>query len=254
MKLFLGKRPATSDPRDLRFGRYRAAALPKRPRAVDRSSLVRDWQELGNDEYGDCVWAGGAHETMLWTAEAGAPARFSTDSVLSDYASTGFDRNNPAKTDNGTDVRQALLYRQQTGLVDAAGQRHKLGAFVAITPGNLEHVLEAVYLLSAVGVGLRFPESAEQQFGAGQMWSVVKGSPICGGHYVPVVGYTKYLCGLTLACVTWGKLQLMTQEFFLEYCDEAWGLLSPEMFKEGKSPEGYDIRALSADLDIVRAE
>jgi hypothetical protein len=31
---------------------------------------VAHWGMLGNDHYGDCVWAGAAHETMLWNKEA----------------------------------------------------------------------------------------------------------------------------------------------------------------------------------------
>ena len=33
---------------------------------------------LGNDEWGDCAWAGPAHETMLLSAEGGAAATFTT--------------------------------------------------------------------------------------------------------------------------------------------------------------------------------
>lgn len=246
----LGKAPFKADPRDLRYAAYRKAALPKRPRIV-RHSISGDWGELGNDEWGDCVFAGAAHETMVWTKEGGNQAPFNSAAVLSDYSAvTGFNPHDPI-TDRGTEVRQALLYRQKTGIVDALGNRHKLGAFVKITPSNLEYVLDAIYLFSAVGIGIQMPESAQEQFVNGRLWDVVKNSPVQGGHYVPVVGYTKYLCGLTLTCVTWGKDQELTSEFFARYCDEAWALLSPECLKEGRSPEGFDMTALQADLQTV---
>jgi hypothetical protein len=199
---------------------------------------------LGNDTAGDCVFAGADHETMLWTTEAANPATFTAATAIADYSAvTGYDPGNPA-TDQGTEVRQALQYRQQTGLVDAAGNRHRIGAYLALEPGDMDHLLEALYLFSAVGIGIQVPQSAMDQFHAGQPWSVVYGTQeIIGGHYVPMVAYRG-----NLVCVTWGRLQQITRQFYLKYCDEAWAILSPEMLKGGVSLEGFDLAQLQADL------
>jgi hypothetical protein len=184
---------------------------------------------------------------MLWTTEGGNPAQFTPDNAISDYSAvTGYIPGQP-DTDQGTDVRTALLYRQSTGLIDSLSARHKIGAFLALEPGNVDHLLEALYLFGAVGIGIEVPESAEQQFNAGQPWSVAHGKQqILGGHYVPIVANRS-----NLAVVTWGRLQQMTLQFYKKYCDEAWAILSPEMLKGGLSLEGFDLSALQADLSEV---
>lgn len=244
--LKFGKKPVVYDRRDLQFMRYRTGVLPAHPAQFGHENLIGAdaWGMLGNDTVGDCVFAGSDHETMLWTTEAGDSAMFTPENAIADYSAvTGYDPNDPS-TDKGTDVRQALQYRQQTGLIDASGNRHKIGAYLALEPGNFDSLLETMYLFSAVGIGIEVPQSAMDQFNAGQPWSVVHGSQeMVGGHYAPLVAERG-----NLICVTWGRLQQMTLQFYMKYCDEAWAILSPEMLKEGVSLEGFDLAQLKADL------
>src|ERR1041385_1479407 len=106
MNLKFGKKTARKDDRDLKFAKYAetVAVLPtKLPSRFGHGYAFSDWQMLGNDNWGDCVWAGAAHETMLYT-KLGVPATaiFDDASVLSDYsAATGFNSNDPS-TDQGT--------------------------------------------------------------------------------------------------------------------------------------------------------
>jgi hypothetical protein len=252
----LGKKPATYDKRDLQFAHYRtAAALPPHPKQFGHEKLVgaNAWQMLGNGPdntvspgfqgAGDCVFAGGDHESMLWTLEGGTAATFTGANAIADYSAvTGYNPKKP-KSDQGTDVRQALKYRQNTGLIDAANKRHKIGAYLALEPGNVDHLLEALYLFGIIGIGIQFPASAMDQFDAGKPWSVVAETQIDGGHYVPLVAKRD-----NFDCVTWGRLQQMTAQFYTKYCDEAWAILSPEMLKSGKSPEGFDLAQLQSDI------
>ncbi len=256
--LKLGKQPATADTRDLMFARYATTAqLPTPPGTFGHEDLfgAKDWGMLGNDEWGDCAWAGTAHETMILTKEGGTPATFTTDGVLSDYAAgTGFDPNAgpPGKnsTDNGSNLRSVLKYRAKTGVLDANNQRHKIGAFVKLDQSNLTEVLQAAYIFQAVGIGIRFPSSAMAQFNAGQPWDVVSGATVEGGHYVPLVGKNG-----NLQVVTWGALQPMTPAFFAQYCDEAWAYISSEDLNGGRvDPEGFDIAQLNADLTAVHKQ
>ena len=266
MKLRLGKKPATYDSRDLLFAQFRTAEpLPSHPKHFGHEKLVgaKSWQMLGNGPdntvatgfggAGDCVFAGGDHETMLWTLESGAPANFSGANAIADYiAVTGYDPKAPVDangdnpTDQGTNVRDALKYRQKTGLIDAAGKRHNIGAYVSLELGNQEELLEALYLFGIVGIGFAFPGSAMDQFNAGKPWSVVPGPKPKDGHYVPFVAYRK-----NLECVSWGRIQRMTWPFYQKYCDEAWAILSPEMLVEGKSLEGFNLAQLQADLKTL---
>jgi hypothetical protein len=246
----LGKRPAAPRPHDLKLAAY-APKLPTPPALFGHErSVVTRWGMLGNDQYGDCVFAGAAHETALWTAEAGRPASFDDKHVLADYgAVTGFTPNDP-NSDQGTDVHQALAYRRATGIADAHGKRHKLGAYMTLRPGDWTQLCEAAYLFSAVGIGIEFPDYAMGQFDAGLPWNVKSGGHIEGGHYIPVVG--RPARGF-VDVVTWGRVQRMSEGFYVKYCDEAYALLSPEMLSGGRSLEGFNLRQLQADLKTVSA-
>ena len=196
---------------------------------------------------GDCVFAGGGHETMLWNIMAARTVTITGRQSIKDYSAvTGYNPTTGAN-DNGTDVRQALHYRAKTGLLDATGARHKIGAYLALEPGNWQHLLEAMYLFGAAGIGFQFPASAMDQFNAGKPWSVVSRSTIEGGHYVPLVADR-----VNIVCVTWAKLQQMTRAFYVKYCDEAWAILSPEIIgSTGKTLDGFDLATLQADLKLV---
>jgi hypothetical protein len=251
----LGKLPATYDSRDLWFSDYRTGKLPAVPPTFGHENLISkgQWLMLGNSEddtvapgfqgCGDCFFAGSAHETMMWIKEAGGTPTFDAKSVIKSYSEvTGYDLNNP-NSDQGTDVRAGMKYRAKTGILDAKGNRHKIGAYVALEPGNLDHLYEAIYLFGAVGIGLDLPYSAMDQTQQGCVWSVVPGAESAGGHYVSLVAKRQYV-----ECVTWGQIQPMTNTFYQKYCEEAWVLLSEEMLTSGKSPEGFDLNTLKADL------
>jgi hypothetical protein len=252
-ELKLGKLPPVEDPRDLLFAKYLdTSALPTPPPHFGHETLYspRGWGMLGNDEWGDCAWAGAAHETMVLTKESHPkkPATFTTASVLSDYEKvTGFrpsagpTDHNP--TDKGTVVRDMMAYRRKTGVKDSAGGRHKIGAYLAIDFTNLEEIYLAMYLFQVVGVGFNFPLSAYDQFSAGKPWDVVPGATVAGGHYVPAVARRG-----NLEVVTWGAVQQMTEAFFDKYVDEAWAYISVEDLKDGKSPQGFRLAELKTDL------
>ncbi len=244
----LGKKPARrwqAPGNSFRFATYaEPGALPPLPAVFGHEALVASWPMLANDRYGDCVWAGAAHETLLLTGEAGQQATFTDANVLSDYAAvTGFRPEDPA-TDQGTDMQAAARYRRQTGIIDAAGRRHLVAAYLALEPGRLSDVLLAAYLFVA-GVGLQLPASALDQAANGEMWDVVANSPTEGGHYVPLLG--RRSDGL-LVFVSWGAIQLATERFVQTYCDEAVAYLSGEDLVQGRSPDGFDFATLTADL------
>lgn len=243
-KLFLGKTPARPGAISLKFSDYTAKLKP--PETFGHEGLISSWGMLGNDTAGDCVLAGGGHETMMWTKEGGVPVPFSTENTLGDYtAITGYNPNDP-NTDQGTDMEVAAKYRRTTGLLDANGNRHKVGAYLDLKPGDLNEHLLAAYLFGAVGIGIQFPGSAMDQFNAGKPWSVVKGAKVEGGHYIPLVAHRK-----NLVIITWGKTQEMTTGFFKKYNDESVVYLSEEMLVAGKSPEGFNVAQLQADLKAI---
>jgi hypothetical protein len=244
--LKLGKRAPAFDSRDLLLSDFAVKRrLPKPPRQFGHEYAIHGWGMLGNDEFGDCVPVGAAHEHMVWT---GGKINFTTDNVLGDYSAvTGFLRDDPA-TDQGTIMLDFLNYRRHTGIMDASLTRRKLGAFVRISTDNYAELLQAAYIFGAVGIGIEFPSSAAEQFDQGKPWKPVAGASIEGGHYVPVIARRS----LAL-CVTWGRLQPFTKAFYEKYCDEAYALLSPDFLTNGRSPEGFDLASLNDALNSLKA-
>lgn len=244
----LGKTEARPDAVRLKFALVsKASALPTPPARFGHFTEIDAWGDLGNNDWGDCVWAGAAHEHMLWTKAGNNPslASFTEANCLSDYSTnTGF-AFTPA-TDQGTDMASAASYRRKTGVVDASGVRHKVFAYMALTPGNWDEMILASYLFGAVGVGIKFPQSAEDQFKAAEPWDVVPNSPVVGGHYIPVMGRNSKGNAVV---ITWGRAHAMTRKFYELYNDETVAYFSPEYVDTSKlSPEGFDMVALTTYL------
>lgn len=254
--LKLGK--LTPDPvrPKLKFSKYlNLSTLPTPPRVFGYDYLVtQPFGMLGNDVAGDCVEAGAAHETMLWNAMAGRLVSFTPQCVLSDYsAATGYNPNDP-NTDRGTSMIAYANYRMNTGVVDDDGNRHKIGAYADLTPGNIEELLAAMFLFGTVGIGIEFPQSAMDQFNAGEPWTVVEGSPIIGGHYISAVHRQRN--GFSLwhprtRIVTWGAEVNMSDTFLAKYCDEALVYFTLDFLVNDKSPQGFDKDQLLADLTTL---
>jgi hypothetical protein len=245
----LGKLPARKDSVTFKLVSYlNMGQAPQAPTSVSAKKWYpKAWDMLGNDQFGDCVWAGAAHETMLWNDEAKRIVTFTDNAVLSDYSAvTGFNVNDP-NSDQGTDMQVAASYRRKTGIVDSQNNRHKVAAYLALTPKNVAQLKQAIYLFGAVGVGIEFPDSAMTQFDQNKPWSVVKGASIEGGHYIAAVGYTKEY----VYVVTWGKVIRMTWAFFEKYNDESVVYLSEEMLTNGLTPTGFNEAQLQADLKAL---
>ena len=253
MSLFkLGKRPARPDSIKLKFSTYfRASELPVVPAVFGRPWLINQWQMLGNESWGDCFWAGSAHETMLLRADAatGQPS-FTTQNVLSDYAAaTGFA--NTDATDQGTDMQQGCAYRQKTGIVDDVGVRHKIDIYTSLRVGDLSQLALATFMFGVVGVGVELPSDAEDQFSRGEVWDVTSGTSSIGGHYLPCCGRNSqgnYLF------ISWGRLQAATPRWVQQCNDESVAYLSLERLRSnGFSPQGYNESALLDDFKQVTA-
>lgn len=232
-----GKKPAPPrQPNHLYLAQVKTAvALPTPPSRFGFGLWWKNWGMLGNDEWGDCAWAGPAHETMIFTRVGGSPATFTTEGVLSDYAAgTGFDPNagspgnNP--TDQGSDMSQVMDYRRTVGIIDESSTRHKIDLGVRLELGNWDEFVAAVYTFGVVAMGFMVPESAQQQF-PNQIWDNVGDQNIVGGHYVPVVGSMNK--DTEASCITWGVRQRFTKSFFETYADELWVPLSAEVVKNG---------------------
>ena len=62
----LGKQPAMPRRTDFRFADFASTVkLPTAPSKFGHGNAYADWHMLGNDHFGDCVWAGAAHERAV---------------------------------------------------------------------------------------------------------------------------------------------------------------------------------------------
>jgi hypothetical protein len=247
----LGKHTPRHDPRTLQFANYlRPAELPTPPSNVDYATAVTQaWGMMDNDSIGDCTCAAAGHLIMEWNANAGRSVTPSDHDIVAAYAEiTGYDPATGAN-DNGAVETDVLNHWRQSGI---AG--HKIMAYVALEPQNLEHVRDAVDLFLGCYIGLALPVSAQQQ----DVWSVPPGGAhgdgapgSWGGHAVPVVAYDTH--GLTV--ITWGQPKVMTWQFWTVYCDEGYAVLSEDFLTAGPSgpvaPNGFDLQALEKDLEAV---
>jgi hypothetical protein len=245
--LKLGKLPAREGAVKLKLADY-AGALPEPPASFGWDYLVKPtaWGMLGNDTVGDCVIAGGLHETLLWRAAAKQTTSLSTACALKNYeAITGYNPNDPS-SDQGTDMEAAAKYRRKTGLTDAHGTRHKIAAYVSCTP---DEVPAALWLFGAVGMGIEFPAFAMDDFNAGKVWDVQRtNAKIEGGHYVPLTGRS---ADGNYRGVTWAAAIEITPRFTAKYADEWIVYLSTEQLTNGVNGtdlNGNKLAALQDDL------
>jgi hypothetical protein len=243
---FLGKKPAREGAIKFAFDKYfDVPSLPKPPKRFLSNKLPPNWKMFANDQCGDCVWAGAAHEHMKWGFEAGQLITFTDEDVLADYsACTGYDPANP-DTDQGTDLQAALSYRRKTGIMDEIGIRRTIDSYVALAPGDPDQVALAAYLMGACSVGVILRQNNVDQFDALLPWAPDDSSPIIGGHYVPCIGRNS---ANNLVVVTWGRLHAMTPKFVQAQMDEGAACLDFDRLTKGFSPQLFDIATLKADL------
>lgn len=257
----LGKREFILDGRDFMFADFAKpkVVLPTLPKYFGHERSLKfpmcgngpdDTVQPGFRGAGDCVLAAADHETQLWLNQQGVrvPSRlFNGATAIKDYSAiTGYVVGDDS-TDQGTYIRDALKYRQKTGIIDTEGNRHRIGAYLQLEPGNTEHILMAMYLFGACEIGIQFPSSAWDQLG--KTWKPVAGATIEGGHDIPLVARRS----TGWRCVTWGKTQYMNTKFYTTYCDEAWAIVSEESLKKttGKTAEGFNLQDLNDALSAL---
>lgn len=246
-RMKLGKRPPRHDPRTLQMASYLTPmALPVVPAQQNWGRKVADWGMMGNDRIGDCTCAAAGHLIEEWTSNATREVVPPDSAIIAAYSAvSGYDPQT-GNNDNGAVELDVLNYWRHTGIAN-----HNIDAYVALEPGNHDHVRAAVYIFGGCYIGVQLPLTAQGQ----RVWSVPPGGTqgngapgSWGGHAVPVVAYDS----LGLTVVTWGQLKRMTWGFWAAYCDEAYAVLSEDFVNANKvAANGIDLTALRADLQQV---
>jgi hypothetical protein len=250
MNFKLGKLPPKPHLFSLPFDKYLGTALPPPSPTAAWQDAVPDsqWGMYGNDQIGDCTCAAKAHILMAVTANAGQGIVMpSLDEVIAMYSAvSGYDPRTGAN-DNGAAMTDVNAYLLQHGL---AGR--KILGWVKIDHTSRVHFEQCVELFGACDVGVHLPEFAEEQFDHDQPWELSPNNgPIAGGHDVPYFGYHKQ----DESCVTWGRVQLCSLDWFQQFADEGYGLIWEDWFDThtGLSPSHFDRDQLWEDLQALKA-
>lgn len=253
MTLQLGKAPARPGAVSFSFNDFvDMTQMPPPPASFGRDRLVKQWGMKGNDVAGDCVFAGAAHEIMLWNAEVGKTVRISDKTALLNYSKvTDYDpeQTDPATgenpTDRGTDVAQWLSIRRKQGFIDDDGVAHKIGAYIALQPGNIDQLRYAAYYFDGVGVGINFPQQWMDVFTrGGRTWPALRNPDYVGGHYIACVAWRDH----RPVFATWGAEVEIATAGIVQTCDEAYAYLSLEKITKGVDPNGIDVDKLTSYL------
>jgi hypothetical protein len=257
MTLHLGKRSPVA--LKLQLHDYLVPAGLPTPPAIFGDLLVYEtgtpksieWGVLGNTQCGDCVFAGFAHQAMLWKATNGTRFTPTSAMVIADYsAATGYNPADP-KTDLGTDVLSGCEYWRTKGIILGGVSADYIAGYVA-SNYDPDSLALAAYLFGSVGIGLQLPDYSLDQFTEQMPWTYVANpkAKSVGGHYVPIIGRNS--SGYFL-CVTWGRLQAIHPQFLVQYVDEAAICLSQDWISatSQKSPRGILYDQLQADLSTL---
>lgn len=263
MSLRLGKLPPIADARDFAVQALlrEQPKLPHVPKRFGHQRISMTWGMLGNgpDETvapgfggaGDCVFAGAAHETMLVNHLIRHTVQFNGAAVIADYSQvTGYVIGNDS-TDTGTVVRDAMSFRRQTGIRDANGIRHQVGAYMSFNPKDWDMLKLATYCFEFTGIGFEFPASAWDDWDNRRVWDVhdMDSSTIDGGHYTPIIGFPRED---EAAFVTWGKIATMTRQFYERYNDEAWAMVTLDDLRRGHNSRGLELDYLNQLLESLK--
>lgn len=229
----------------LRLATILKVATPA-PAAADYVSEVQAWPMYLNDKLGICAIAAPAHALEAWTQYGQGSAVVVTDDVVEKGYETvgGYDpskvdpRTGENPTDEGCVLQDVLDWLRKTGM-----DGHKILFFAKVDATNKSEVDAAIYNFGHIIYGIQVPQSAMDQFNAGQPWDIVKNAgENLGGHAINVGAYS---ADNVYVAVTWGATQKVTQDFFTQYADEAWVIATEDWVKDGKAGSGLDIEALN---------
>lgn len=247
MSFKLGKKPPVYDPRTLKLEKY-MGTLPVPPPTANFISKVSQWPMYSNDVLGDCVAAAAGHMIQNWTTYAGKSFMPAPSDVLKFYEHSGYNPSDPS-SDQGWELLPALKVWRKQGI-----SGHKIVAFAQLTTGNWAQLKRAISIFGNVYIGLALPDFVVPQDGSD--WTKINwilrpgGRPNPdNGHCVPAMAYS---AGWVVP-VSWGaRMPGMNPLFYEACCDEAYVAITEDWIEQnGKSPSGFDIAQLTADLAQV---
>jgi hypothetical protein len=224
--------------RTLKFTKY-SKALPPPPMSADWIKACSSFDMLGNDDYGDCVFASKGHIIQVCTANEDVEVKLSEQTIIKAYLTFTGGR------DQGANILNALKWWRANA---AKLGGHALWAYVSIEPTDQEAIKQAIALFGAVKIGVNLAAAWQ----GADVWDVGRGRNYepgsWGSHDVPGCSYNAD--GITV--ITWADTIKMTWAAVPVYCDEMYALILPDWLrKDAISPSGLDLPTLHKDLFAI---
>ena len=234
-------------------------ALPNVPLNVDWTTPVTSWPMYSNDIWGDCTVAAMFHAIAALTANSGlvpGGAMFSYDETVTVYEAVcpGFNPNGD-RNDNGATLASVCQYGVRNGFTDTSGRVHKLAGWAEIGAyNNLNLLKQCLYVFGTVYLAVNLQDAQQTQFSDGQPWSYVQGSPIDGGHCIPLERSALNDPGVFYneSVITWGAKWKVNRPFLINQLTEAVIFFTEDWIEaNGTSPSGLDLTQIIADSHEV---
>lgn len=219
------------------------APVPYHPPTQDNLAVLKGWQMLGNDQYGDCVAVTWANVRRLMANLAGTAEYPNLTQVITFYKTQ-----NPGfpSQDDGMDIQTALEDLVANGGPDG---RHAV-AFAKVDHTNPDEVKAAISIFGYVWTGITVLQANQDEFGKGLAWDYVKGSPVDGGHSVVTGGYYG-LADDDERFITWAQETGFTDNFWSHLVEEAWVVIWPEHLGTAAFQAGIDPVKLAAAYQAI---
>lgn len=251
-----GRRPPKNAPA-LRLGPLLTGMVPVHPASEDYlAALHGGWQELGNQDAGDCVAVTWGNIRRLVTSTLTSHGYYPSQAEVWDIYRTqnlGFDPagdpsvNGPGSpADGGMDIQALLEFLVSTGGPDGV----KAVAFAKVNHRDTAEVKAAIAIFGYLWTGVQVQQQNMDQFAAGQPWDWNPAAAVIGGHSVITGGYGAPGAGPLGGderFITWAAETSFTDAYWQSAVDEAWVVLWPEHLGRAEFLEGVNVAQLAAD-------
>lgn len=252
-----GVKPPTADPRDIRLTEIldveRVLATPITYHPHDTGFPILMYANgpdptapVGPDGQrvivGDCVDAMASNAIQEWRHAAGKPlAPLNGATAVQAYSETTGYVIGDESTDQGTDMRQHASWWRKTGMPDADGHRHKIGAYAVFNPTELDEVWAGIQAFGGVGLAVDFPDYADDEFAKHEAWNYRAGGSSLGGHAIWLPRKRKVY--------SWAREFGIGDKFITTRGQQGFAYISAEFLDGSKhTPDGLDVAALNRIL------
>lgn len=201
--------------------------------------MQTDFGMMENDTLSDCTAAAYYHALQIWSFNTtGKEATVPDSTVQSLYsATTGYDPSDPT-TDQGAGEQDVLVYLYNSNAIDA---------FVEVDPRNMDDIKRTINDCGVAYIGLYLPNDFSYEK-IPYIWDYTTPRSE-DGHAVVLVGYN--LDGFFF--ISWGKKYFMTNNFFADYCEEAYAIAdSAWINSKGTTPGGLSKPELEKQMQGLR--